>query len=641
MSTARRLNKQFAWRVWLIWLALLPTTWSTVALAQVHYGEHEAISASAWLSDPTGQLGPDQVRQMAWTPYTGRLRLGYTSGTTWVRLTVLPAAHDTSPQNLLVLRIQPGQLDEIALFDPRQPGQPPQITGDRHDWRLGQYRSLNHNLMVPAPTVPTELLLRLRTTSHHGLDVQALSWNEAQQQDTNQLLGVGALCAVALMVLVWSGWLWWRTRERLSRVFFVQQAITALGIFSLLGIYRVYLSAWLPASLLDAITSWTFPLSHAVTVWFHWHFLREFNPPRSGMRFLKALMAMLPLQWLLLLSGHTATAMLINTLLVSLTSPLLLLLVWFIAPLRYRDAHQLSRRYLLMIYGLLLLIVFSLTLPALGWVPSLPWGTATVPLCTLLSALLMAGALGTRAKRQRAKQQEAQTAMKMAQQHSVLERSRREEKEHFLAMLTHELTSPLAVASLAIGGLSPSSSMRARGYLAIDNMRAIIENCARAVRLDAPGQLVQRTTVDVEVLLQELRTQLQAKYPTGAHIALHLPNPLTPCQIDRSMLAVILGNLMENALKYGVGNVTVTAQEKQRGVQAGLQFSVRNAEGAMGRPDPAHLFEKYHRGRAAMRQSGSGLGLYLSSQTAQLLGGELVYRADEISDVIFDLWVPA
>ena len=631
---------------WLMWLTCLAAAWLTPALAQADASTPDAISARAWLSDPSGQLGPDQVRLMAWTPYTGRLRQGFTRATTWVRLTIDPGqagqpGDGSGRKTRLVLRIQPGQLDEIALFDPRLPGQPPQLTGDRHDWRLGEYRSFNHNLVMDAPSAPTEVLLRLRTTSHHGLDIEALSWDLAQQRDGSQQLGLGAYSAFMLMMLAWSGWSWSAARERVVGAFFVQQAVSTLFVLSWLGIFRVYLSDALPAPLLDAITSWMFPLAQTATVWLHWHFLREFNPPRLGLRCLPALMALLPVEWLLLLVGQTRAALQLNVVVTSLTPLLLLVLAWRTAPPAPQETRLLSRRQLLTVYGLMLLTLGSTTLPALGWLPSPPWGASGLPLYAFVSALMIAGALQARAKNRADAHRQALAALTRSQRDTARERARREEQEQFLAMLTHELTTPLAVASLALGGLSESSTMRARAYLAVDSMRGIIENCALAGQLDAPGQAPQHVAVDVAALLHELRAQLHDKHPAGARIDLRLADPLPPCPTDRQLLAVILGNLLDNALKYGAGGVTVAAQAQPRGPQAGLQLRVRNAAGAMGRPDPAHVFEKYHRGRGAMRQAGSGLGLYLSALTAKRLGGELVYRADEATVVCFELWLPA
>ena len=35
-----------------------------------------------WIEDSTNNLGPDQVRSIAWTPFSGSLRRGYTSSPT-------------------------------------------------------------------------------------------------------------------------------------------------------------------------------------------------------------------------------------------------------------------------------------------------------------------------------------------------------------------------------------------------------------------------------------------------------------------------------------------------------------------------------------------------------------------------------
>ena len=630
---------------WLMfWLA---AAWLPEASAQTPAGQ-DAITARAWLSDPSGQLGPEQVRPMAWTPYTGRLRRGFTRDTTWVRMTIAPPAEAGQRDNRVasparwVLRIQPSQIDEVALFDPRRPGQPPQLTGDRHDWRLGEYRSFNHNLVIDAPTAPVEVLLRLRTTSHHALDVEALGWDQAQQRDGDQQLLLGAFCAFLLMMLAWSGWSWRNTRERVIGVFLVQQAISTLFVLSLLGVFRVYLSDWLQAPLLDAITSWFFPLTQTASIWFHWHFLREFNPPRLGLRCLPALMALLPVEWLLLLAGQTSAALQLNVVVTALTPLLLLFMAWRITPPGPQETRRLSRSHLLVVYGLMLLTLYSASLPALGWLPSPPWGTSGVPLYAFVSALLIGSALQARAGNLADAHRQALNALTLSQQQVAQERDRRQEQAQFLAMLTHELTTPLAVASMALGNLAEGSAVRTRAYRAVESMRDIIQRCALSGELDAPERPLQRSAVDVPALLQELCDGFRADRPTSPPIALDLDAGLPPCLTDRQLLAVILGNLMDNALKYGAqgGSVTVAASAQQRGPRAGLLLSVSNPPGPAGRPDPAQLFKKYQRGRAAMGQPGSGLGLYLSALVAARLGGELDHPAGT-ADVRFVLWLPA
>ena len=628
-------------RCCLVWLLAVWQLPGLAQPAQPSRDQRDHISARAWLDDPAGSLGPEQVRSMGWTPYTGPLRRGYTDSTTWLRLKIAPPAdpgqRGADRQTRLVLRIQPGHLDEIALFDPRQPDQPAPLAGDRHDWRLGEYRSFNQNLVIATPSEPIEVLLRLRTTSHHGIHVEALYWDEAEATDRQQQLIMGAVIAFLLMVLAWAVTVWFEGRERVVGAFIVHQVLSVLFALSLLGFFRVYLSDWLTARAIDRITSAMFPITATAVVWFHWHFLREFKPPPLGLRCLKWLAAATPLTLLVMLAGLMRQAHQIVTAMTLLYPLLLLLLAWCTDKPAPGDPPRLSRRHLISIYGLMVLVLGYAALPAMGWLPSPPWAMYSAIAYGLISAAMLFGALRARARHAASARRKAQTDLVLAELLVVQERERRREQEQFMTMLTHELTNALATAHLAIGSLSPASPMRGRGYRAIDSMRNIITRCALSGELEAANPVLQVAAVNVLALLQELRHHL----PAGASIALNTDAALPDCNTDRQLLGVILSNLLDNALKYRAeaGVVEVTAGPQSRGARPGLQLSVSNAPGAAGRPDPEQLFKKYWRGAGATRHAGSGLGLYLSSLIAHRLGGELRYQS-EMTDVRFVLWLP-
>ena len=64
----------------MVWLLLV---WQLPGLAQSVPPARDPldhISARAWLDDPSNSLGPEQVRSMAWTPFTGPLGRGFLSG---------------------------------------------------------------------------------------------------------------------------------------------------------------------------------------------------------------------------------------------------------------------------------------------------------------------------------------------------------------------------------------------------------------------------------------------------------------------------------------------------------------------------------------------------------------------------------
>jgi K+-sensing histidine kinase KdpD len=143
--------------------------------------------------------------------------------------------------------------------------------------------------------------------------------------------------------------------------------------------------------------------------------------------------------------------------------------------------------------------------------------------------------------------------------------------------------------------------------------------------------------VNVPALLLELCDQMSAR----DQILLKTDADMTDCHTDRKLLTIILGNLLDNALKYRAtaSAIEVTAGPQSRGSLGGLLFSVSNLPGDTGRPDAEQVFKKYWRGPSATRHAGSGLGLYLSLLIANHLGGDLRYQPED-SNVRFELWLP-
>jgi signal transduction histidine kinase len=84
--------------------------------------------------------------------------------------------------------------------------------------------------------------------------------------------------------------------------------------------------------------------------------------------------------------------------------------------------------------------------------------------------------------------------------------------------------------------------------------------------------------------------------------------------------------------------VSLQAQTQADG-RSGLSLRVSNAPGVAGLPDADQVFAKYYRSPAAQRQSGTGLGLFLSHNLAQQIGAELRYQPTD-SLIQFELWLP-
>lgn len=99
----------------------------------------------------------------------------------------------------------------------------------------------------------------------------------------------------------------------------------------------------------------------------------------------------------------------------------------------------------------------------------------------------------------------------------------------------------------------------------------------------------------------------------------------------------ILRNLLTNAIRYGGPTIRVSLE------QIGDTISLVVADDGDG-IDPAEassLFQPYHRSKNMKRVSGSsGLGLWISRNLAQKMGGDLLYRR-EGGKTLFELILPA
>jgi signal transduction histidine kinase len=205
-------------------------------------------------------------------------------------------------------------------------------------------------------------------------------------------------------------------------------------------------------------------------------------------------------------------------------------------------------------------------------------------------------------------------------------------------MLMHELKTPLAVIDLALKDRAATD--KAQNYVgrAIDNMKSILNRCVQTDRLvDRPFDAhVQRFD-----LTQQLQQWLQDNPHAQGRMVLQVAAE-APVETDLQCVQIIASNLIENALKYGDSQlpveVTLQPQPHADG-RIGWSLQVRNACGVAGMPDAEKVFAKYYRSAAAQRQSGTGLGLFLSHNLAQQIGAELRYQPTDTHNC-FELWLP-
>ena len=222
----------------------------------------------------------------------------------------------------------------------------------------------------------------------------------------------------------------------------------------------------------------------------------------------------------------------------------------------------------------------------------------------------------------------------IAQQRAEKERTEREDQEKMLAMLSHELKTPLATIRMLVATLQQSKPEIDR---AVRDMSDVINRCVQAGKL-SDRRLVARTEpCNMAELLESAvansRFNLRIEYRpfTG-------PSAL---RCDAQMLTMVMDNLIDNACRYSPqdSRVVVNLSRECDANNVMLRLCVRNLPGDAGWPDPSKLFEKYYRSAHAQRQTGSGMGLYLIAGLASMMGGRLEYQPTK-NQIQFVFWLP-
>lgn len=632
-----------AWRLWaiVVWLLL---GLSAPALAQAApEAARDAIVARAWLDDPQGTLTPQAALARAWKPHAGPLARGYRAGDTWLRLAIDPAMLETvrlAGDNRLVLSIQPGLLDEITVFRPDRPVEPPRVLGDTHEPPDPEFHSLGHALVIPDAVAPFDLLLRLRTVSHHTIHVQALGWEDAREAEFRLRSVVIAYLVFLAMVLVFAVFIWLGGRDRVLGLFVLHQIAALLLAVTLLGVARLLGSAWIPVRVIDVLTSVMVPMQVAMALLFHAALLRDLGCREPDWKLLRAAVMVPAVALLLIAVGQTRAGLQLNNLAVLLLSPLLILIAWRVRP-KGAGSPGAQRGILISIYVLMSAFFLPPSMVVLGLVAAGNWTYGGFMAHGVASALLLGALVVFRAREDRRRRAEAARALAQVRREAESQRARATEQSELMTMVAHELKTPLSVFSLALGSAGQQPRMRERALRAVESMREVIDRCADVARFDDEFARNDALPVTMPLALDGVLAEAVRRQVAAARIDCDVAEGLPACRADRQLLLVIIGNLLENAAKYGPPQARIRAsiERANRDGRPGVALRVANAVGPAGRPDAARLFEKYYRGEHARRQAGSGLGLYLSRRLALRLGGELSLH--DSHDVSLELWLPA
>lgn len=203
-------------------------------------------------------------------------------------------------------------------------------------------------------------------------------------------------------------------------------------------------------------------------------------------------------------------------------------------------------------------------------------------------------------------------------------------QKNFLLSVTHELKTPLAANKLYIQtvtkrDLSKEQSTELLQKAIDENIRLerMIDNILNASRLENGALRPIAEPFDLNLLFEQVQQRFQA-ISGNSNIRLDIAQRLE-LTADRTMVESMIGNLVDNALKYAGRTQEITLYARKEGSKC--VFGVIDRGPGIPKSQRTQIFEKFYRAQneETRSQKGTGLGLFIVAQLVQLHGGSIQY----------------
>ena len=218
------------------------------------------------------------------------------------------------------------------------------------------------------------------------------------------------------------------------------------------------------------------------------------------------------------------------------------------------------------------------------------------------------------------------------------------QQNNFMLSVTHELKSPIAAMKLTLQTLERHNLDEAKRKLLLgrcieesDRLNELCSNILVASKMEGGQYQYESGLCSISELVQSCYEIYNIRYPNRFYPQIEADLTV---HTDRTLLQMVINNLLENAVKY-------TPTDKQVRIslaQVNNQFLIQVSDWGMGIPDSEKkkVFNKFYRvGNENTRASkGTGLGLYLSKKMMHYLKGDIILRDNKPQGCIFEIILP-
>lgn len=202
-------------------------------------------------------------------------------------------------------------------------------------------------------------------------------------------------------------------------------------------------------------------------------------------------------------------------------------------------------------------------------------------------------------------------------------------RRNLVADIAHDLRTPLAVLRSEIeamqdGVVRLDTEGLERLHTQVMLLSKLVDDLRTLSLAESGGLGLKLEKVELEPFLQGVVEMFGPRAAQGGmELRLHLtPSHLSAC-FDPAQITRVLGNLLDNAVRYGASPVELNATPSEEGVR----IQVRDHGPGLSQEALERVFERFYRGDTSRTRAegsgGSGLGLTIARAIVEAHGGRL------------------
>lgn len=220
-------------------------------------------------------------------------------------------------------------------------------------------------------------------------------------------------------------------------------------------------------------------------------------------------------------------------------------------------------------------------------------------------------------------------------------------RNNFVTTMVHELKRPISTLKMCVSGIENPKLMEqpevkreivAETRTALDNLSSYFSKLRDLTFNNVEQIPLNWSRFNLHDLFAEL--EKEARVPSDKSVEFdNRIDPETVMYADRTHMANILMNLVENAIKYSGSSVMIVAQatvDKDM-----ITVSVSDNGNGISPHDIPHVFSRFYRGKATSSDlPGMGLGLTYVKLLVDAHGGQISLESHENKGSIFTISIP-